>query len=297
MDPEMLQQREEYIQTYFQRLAQWQLFQCLELFSAPLVLSGEGNLYGVKVQELSDTVTGTGDILLDCDESPVYLPVLPSLSVRNITDRGNIVVFQNEGQTLRIPCVRLNPVHLGFCHQMRRYHHTVNTILGQLVGEVEPFESRLVDEADRTLGKFVSQILNQYRILCFHRYLMDQYLLTPNCNPPCLLRILKPHKNLFTFDYKILYSTSIHWATSLSLVCGAHHHCLFQKEGSLSSVSCARPLLYIATHGSMTWVATNPCSKSRLAKGSRLEGAAKFFRLSSLYSKILSIQSFLSILS
>ena len=117
------------MQTYFQRFTQGQLFESPEFLSVPLVLPGEGNLYGVKVQELSDTVTGTDNILLDCYEGPVYLPVLSSLSVGNITGRGDIVVFQNEGQALRIPCVRLNPVHLGFCHQMRRYHHTVNTIL------------------------------------------------------------------------------------------------------------------------------------------------------------------------
>ena len=62
MDPKLLQHREEHMQTYFQRFTQGQLFESMELLPAPLVFRSEGNLDGVEVQELTDTIAGTGNI-------------------------------------------------------------------------------------------------------------------------------------------------------------------------------------------------------------------------------------------
>ncbi len=50
------------MQTYFQRFTQGQLFESMELLPAPLVFRSEGNLDGVEVQELTDTIAGTGNI-------------------------------------------------------------------------------------------------------------------------------------------------------------------------------------------------------------------------------------------
>lgn len=118
------------------------------------------------------------------------------------------------GQAFCIPLIRLHLVHLRLRNQVGRNDDAVYAILGEVIKEVEAFEPRFVDKMDRAFGELMGKILYQCRILCLHRCLVDYHLLVPYRNLPCLLRILESHKNLFTFDYEILYLTYIHPATS-----------------------------------------------------------------------------------
>jgi len=82
----------------------------------------------VEFEKPADSVAGPHTILLECDEHPDYLTVFPPFLVRNITQSGDIVVFQDEGQSLCISLVRLHSVDLGFRDKMGRNDNAVDAV-------------------------------------------------------------------------------------------------------------------------------------------------------------------------
>jgi len=187
----------------------------------------------VKIEELADPVTRADDVFLDTYECAAYLPILPPLLVGHVAGIPEVVALENEGEAIRIPLVRLHPVRLRLRYHVGRNDHAVDPVLGEPVVEVEPLEPRLVDEVDGTLGELVQEVPEEHLVPRLHRGPMDHHPLASHRDLPGLLRILESHKNLFTCGHKILYPTSVHLATSLSLVfCSVT--ALLKKEGSLS---------------------------------------------------------------
>ena len=153
------------------------------------------------------------------------------------------MVLPYHGQTVGVSLIGLHPTHLGLRHQMGRNHHAVYAFFRESIEKVEASEPCFIDQMDRAFGELVPKVLDHYLMLCRHRDPMDEHLVASDRNLPGLLRIFESHKNLFTFDHEILYLTSIHLATSLSLIfCGASTP-LHEKEGSLFTACRSSPLL------------------------------------------------------